>query len=57
MNLQYQRKLPWEMLPTILALAWPTMLERLLDSVLEGSLPNEKNKLLEAAKQYQEEQV
>ena len=33
------------------------MLERLLDSVLEGSLPNEKNKLLEAAKQYQEEQV
>jgi len=32
-------------------------LEYLLDRVLGGSLPNEKNKLLEAASEYQEEQV
>ena len=32
-------------------------LEYLLDRVLGGSLPNEKNKLLEAASEYQEEQI
>ena len=35
MNLQYQRKLPWEMLPTIIALAWPTMLEQLLQTAVQ----------------------
>ena len=34
-----------------------TALEYLLDQVLEGTLPNEKNKLLEAAREYQEEQI
>ena len=45
MNRSLQRKLPWEMLPTILALAWPTMLEQLMgtavqyiDTAMVGSL-------------------
>ena len=45
MNLSLKRKLPWELLPTILALAWPTMLEQLMgtavqyiDTAMVGSL-------------------
>ena len=30
-----QRKLPWEMLPAIFALAWPTMLEQLLQTAVQ----------------------
>ena len=30
-----KRKLPWEMLPTIFALAWPTMLEQLLQTAVQ----------------------
>ena len=35
MRLQIHRKLPWEMLPTIIALAWPTMLEQLLQTAVQ----------------------
>jgi len=35
MNLRNKRKLPWEMLPTIFALAWPTMLEQLLQTAVQ----------------------
>ena len=45
MNRSLQRKLPWELLPTIRALAWPTMLEQLMgtavqyiDTAMVGSL-------------------
>lgn len=45
MNRLSQRRLPWELMPTILALAWPTMLEQLLgtavqyiDTAMVGSL-------------------
>ena len=45
MNRSLQRKLPWELLPTIMALAWPTMLEQLMgtavqyiDTAMVGSL-------------------
>ena len=33
--LMKNRKLPWEMLPTIFALAWPTMLEQLLQTAVQ----------------------
>ena len=35
MNLLVKKKLPWEMLPSILALAWPTMLEQLLQTAVQ----------------------
>ena len=45
MNRSLRNRLPWELLPTILALAWPTMLEQLLgtavqyiDTAMVGSL-------------------
>ena len=45
MNRSLQKKLPWELFPTIVALAWPTMLEQLLgtavqyiDTAMVGSL-------------------
>lgn len=45
MNHSLRKKLPWELLPTILALAWPTMLEQLMgtavqyiDTAMVGSL-------------------
>ena len=45
MNPSLKRKLPWELLPTILSLAWPTMLEQLMgtavqyiDTAMVGSL-------------------
>ena len=45
MNRPLDKKLPWELLPTILALAWPTMLEQLMgtavqyiDTAMVGSL-------------------
>ena len=45
MNHSLKRKLPWELLPTIMALAWPTMLEQLMgtavqyiDTAMVGSL-------------------
>ena len=45
MNPSLKKKLPWELLPTIFALAWPTMLEQLMgtavqyiDTAMVGSL-------------------
>ena len=45
MNRSISQKLPWEMMPTIFALAWPTMLEQLMgtavqyiDTAMVGSL-------------------
>lgn len=45
MNSSVTRKLPWEMVPTIFSLAWPTMLEQLMgtavqyiDTAMVGSL-------------------
>ena len=45
MNRSLQRKLPWELFPTIVSLAWPTMLEQLMgtavqyiDTAMVGSL-------------------
>ena len=45
MNPSLRKKLPWELLPTIFALAWPTMLEQLMgtavqyiDTAMVGSL-------------------
>lgn len=45
MNRSIRNRLPWDMMPTILALAWPTMLEQLLgtavqyiDTAMVGSL-------------------
>lgn len=35
MEKRYRRKLPWEMLPAILSLAWPTMLEQLLQTAVQ----------------------
>ncbi len=35
MNRRLQNRLPWEMLPTILALAWPTMLEQLMQTAVQ----------------------
>ena len=35
MNRSLQRKLPWELLPTIMALAWPTMLEQLMQTAVQ----------------------
>ncbi len=35
MNLFVRKKLPWEMVPTIFALAWPTMLEQLLQTAVQ----------------------
>ena len=35
MTLQNNRRLPWEMLPTIFTLAWPTMLEQLLQTAVQ----------------------
>ena len=34
MNIQ-RRKLPWDMLPVIFTLAWPTMLEQLLQTAVQ----------------------
>ena len=45
MNHSLKRRLPWELLPTIMSLAWPTMLEQLMgtavqyiDTAMVGSL-------------------
>ncbi len=35
MNLSIRNKLPWEMVPTIFALAWPTMLEQLMQTAVQ----------------------
>ena len=35
MNPLRNRKLPWEMVPTIFALAWPTMLEQLMQTAVQ----------------------
>ncbi len=35
MDLQNKKRLPWEMLPGIFALAWPTMLEQLLQTAVQ----------------------
>ena len=35
MYLRNKRKLPWEMLPAIFSLAWPTMLEQLLQTAVQ----------------------
>ena len=35
MDNRIQRKLPWEMVPAILALAWPTMLEQLMQTAVQ----------------------
>ena len=35
MNQLVNRKLPWEMVPTIFALAWPTMLEQLMQTAVQ----------------------
>lgn len=35
MELRVSRKLPWELFPTILSLAWPTMLEQLLQTAVQ----------------------
>ncbi len=35
MNTPLTRKLPWEMVPTIFALAWPTMMEELMQTAVQ----------------------
>ena len=35
MMMKHKWNLPWEMLPTIFALAWPTMLEQLLQTAVQ----------------------
>lgn len=35
MDLRLKRQLPWHMMPTILALAWPTMLEQLMQTAVQ----------------------
>ena len=35
MKITQKRYLPWEILPTIFALAWPTMLEELLQTAVQ----------------------
>ncbi len=35
MNLSIRKQLPWEMVPTIFALAWPTMLEQLMQTAVQ----------------------
>ena len=35
MKIEHKRYLPWEMLPMIFALAWPTMLEELLQTAVQ----------------------
>ncbi len=35
MNRSLRNRLPWEMVPTILALAWPTMLEQLMQTAVQ----------------------
>ena len=35
MNIRNRISLPWNMVPTILALAWPTMLEQLMQTAVQ----------------------
>ena len=35
MNIRLQNRLPWHMMPTILSLAWPTMLEQLMQTAVQ----------------------
>ena len=35
MNRSLDKRLPWEMMPTIFALAWPTMLEQLMGTAVQ----------------------
>ena len=35
MGMRLNKKLPWHMIPTIMALAWPTMLEQLMQTAVQ----------------------